>query len=149
MSFTEAGGSLMNNSISVIPGTPEGDFSVEAWRELRDTLLVAEPAFRDIAARRKFRLLSSARWPELRLQRHAGLTTTELRLALNPGATGDQQSQSQWVINLVQYPRFAWLPVGGSSVKTIEVLSAAELRSVELLSRHVESAISRMSSFGT
>lgn len=138
----------MNSSISVIPSAPEGDFSVEAWRELRDTLRVAEPAFRGIATRLKLRLLSSARWPELRLQRHAGLTTTELRLALSPGPTGSLQNECEWVINLVRYPRFAWLPVGGSSVETIKVLSTDELRSEELLLRYVQGVISRLASNG-
>ncbi len=139
----------MNSSISVIPSTPEGDFSVEVWRELRGTLLVAEPMFRDIAARLKLKLLSSARWPELRLQRREGLTTTELRLALNPDPTGNLQSECEWVINLVRYPRFAWLPVGGSSVETIQVLSTKELRAGELLLRHIQGAVSRLASSGT
>lgn len=139
----------MNSSISVIPRTSDGDFSVEAWRELRDTLLVAEPMFRDIAARLKLRLLSSARWPELRLQRRAGLTTTELRLALNPCPAGKLQNEAQWVINLVRYPRFAWLPVGGSSVETIKLLSTNELRSGELLLSHVQGVIGRLASSGT
>lgn len=148
MNSTEAGRSLMDSSSSVIPSTPEGDFSVESWRELRDTLLVAEPTFRGIAARLKLRLLSSARWPELRLQRHVGLTTAELRLALDPGSTGNPYSEPKWVINLVRYPRFAWIPVGVSSAETIKVLSMDELRSEELLMRQVQGVIGRLAPKG-
>lgn len=132
MSSTGAGGFRMNSD-TVIPSVPEGDFSVDEWRRFRDALRVAEPIFRKVATELDLRLLSSARWPELRLQRHDTWTTGELRLALHPGSTVESQGESQWVINFVRYPRYAWIPVGGSSAETIKLLSADELGSAELL----------------
>lgn len=137
----------MNDSDTVIPSVPEGDFSLDDWRELRDVLKVAEPVFRNVATESKLRLLSSARWPELRLQRRVGWTTAELRLSLHPDPLGVPLIESRWVVNLVRYPRFAWFPVGGSSVETIKVLSARDLRSVDLR-RDIHGLINRLAPGG-
>jgi len=122
----------VNDQDSVIPSAPDGDFSLDDWRQLRETLRAAEPAFRKVAAEFNLGLLSNARWPELRLQRHRGWTTDELRLTLQPGPLPVPRSESRWAINFVRYPRFAWLPVGGSSVETIKVLATGDLHSGDL-----------------
>lgn len=137
----------MSSSGTVIPGVPEGDFSPDEWTELREVLLAAEPAWRSVATGFNLRLLSSARWPELRLQRHVGWTTAELRVALQPDSVVVPPSESQWAISFVRYPRFAWLPFVGSSVETIKVLSASELRSGNLLP-HIHDVIGRLTSGG-
>lgn len=106
---------------------------MDEWGRLRNALRVAEPIFRKVAAELDLRLLSSARWPELRLQRHEGWTTNELRLALHPESVVVLDRESQWVISLVRYPRYAWFPIGGSSAETIKVLAEDELGSDDLL----------------
>lgn len=147
MSSTGARDIQVHSRDSVIPGVPAGDFSLDDWRELRDVLQVAEPAFRKVAAEFNLRLLSSARWPELRLQRHEGWTTGEMRLALQPGPPEVPRSESRWVINFVRYPRFAWLPIGVSSVEEVKVLSTSDLRSGELL-QDIRAVIGRLAREG-
>jgi hypothetical protein len=88
---------------------------------------LAEPTFRRIAAELRVDLLSSARWPELRLKRRTGWTVTELRLSLDPGHARQPTSMSKWVINLVRYPRFPWLPFGASEVESIDLLDENDL----------------------
>ena len=133
----------MNNSHSVVPAIPEGDFSIEDWRSLTNTLRLAEPTFQRIAVELNVRLLSSARWPELRLKRRTWWTVTELRLSLHPGDARNQTSGSQWAINLVRYPRFSWLPFGTSDVEAIDVVSEGDLNSGERLQDCMRGAVRR------
>jgi hypothetical protein len=118
----------MNSSDTIIPSVSEGEFSEEEWRELTEPLRRTEQVFRRLALESNFRVLSSARWPELRLKKQGGWTSTEIRLTLHPGHARSRPDRSRWVVNLVRYPRFAWLPFGQSSVTTIAVLADDELR---------------------
>jgi hypothetical protein len=117
----------MINGDSVIPILSDGDFSAEDWRYLTNTLKFAEPIFQRLAAELNLRLLSSARWPELRLKQRGRWTVTELRLSLHPGVSENQEAGSQWAVNLVRYPRFSWLPCGTSDVEAIDVLTQHDL----------------------
>ena len=117
----------MSNGDTVIPATPEGDFSIEDWRHVVNALRLAEPTFRRLAAELGVDLLSSARWPELRLRRRGGWTVTELRLSLHPDHAKSKTGGSRWVFNLVRYPRFPWLPFGASEVESIDLLNEDDL----------------------
>ena len=129
---------------SVIPGAPAGDLSTEDWMERITVLRAAERTFRKTADQLNFRLLTSARWPELRLQRTKGWSTAELRLTLRPGCDRNRMDGHRWEIKLVRYPRFAWLPVGLSSVETIAVLSDIELCSGDWDQDRYQDAVRRL-----
>jgi hypothetical protein len=138
----------MSSGDTIIPISSEGDFSNEDWRDLTDTLRLAEPTFQRIAAELNLHLLSSARWPELRLRRRTWWTVTELRLSLQPSHAKNQQRGSQWAINLVRYPRFAWLPCGASCVERIEVLSKDDLNLGVRLQDCMQGAVRRFEASG-
>ena len=129
---------------SIIPDVPAGDFSAEYWIDRIAVLRGAEPEFRKTAGELNLRLLSSARWPELRLQRKRGWSTAELRLTLLPNDSPSQESNHRWSIILVRYPRFAWLPVGSSNVETIALLSDGELCTGGSLEDCVRNAVRRV-----
>lgn len=133
----------MSSVDTVIPATPEGDFSFEDWRNLTSILRLAEPTFRRIAAELNVDLLSSARWPELTLKRCTWWAVTELRLSLHPGHVRNQTSGSKWVINLVRYPRCPWLPFGSSEVEPIDILNEDDLTTAERLRDCMQGAVCR------
>jgi hypothetical protein len=133
----------MSSRQSVIPDSSDGDFAVEIWRTLVASLRAAEPMFERIAAQNELRLLSSARWPELRLQRRELWTTRELRLTMIPEHADLQSSSPAWAIQVVQYPRFSWLPFGVTSVDRIAQLSDEDLRSEP----HLKSLMAKALSF--
>lgn len=112
---------------SIIPDIPVGDFSTEEWTDRVAVLRAAEPMFRRTSRDSNLRLLSSARWPELRLQRKRAWAITELRLTLYPNNDRNPLGSRRWSINLIRHPRIAWLPLGLGSVETIAVLSDFEL----------------------
>lgn len=133
----------MTNGHTIIPSAPEDDFSIDEWRELTDSLRLAEPLFKKVAAELNLRLLSSARWPELRLRRHKGWTVTELRLALHPDHARNTAGGPKWAINLVRYPRFPWLPFGASEVVSIDLLGEDELNAGKRLQDCMQGAVCR------
>lgn len=133
----------MSSNDTVIPKSAEDDFSIEEWKGLTNTLRLAEPTFRRIAAELSFDLLSSNRWPELRLRRSDRWTVTELRLSLHPSYDRSRQSESQWAFNLVRYPRFPWFPCGASSVEAIDVLSQDDLKVGQRLRECMQGAVRR------
>lgn len=137
----------MSSGDTVIPSLPEGDFSVEDWAELTNMLRFAEPIFQRIANERNARLLSSARWPELRLKWHTWWTVTELRLSLHPGHPWNQGNGSLWAINLVRYPRFAWLPRGPKVVESVGELTDEELTIEGRVRDRMQVAVRRASRF--
>lgn len=129
---------------SIIPGAPAGDFSAEDWTDRVAVLRAAEPVFRTIAGESNLRLLSSARWPELRLQRKRGWSIAELRLELQPNDHRNQAGIRLWSINQVQYPRFAWLPLGSTNAETIAVISDSELCSGDWDQDSIKRAVRRL-----
>lgn len=135
----------MTSDDTIIPSVSDGEFSDAEWLELTGALKRVEPLFRRLAADLDLRVLSSARWPELRLKKHGGWTTAEVRLSLSPGARS-RQGQARWVINFVRYPRFAWLPVGESSAELIAEISDEDVRDGPRVSDFLQSTVRRLMS---
>ncbi len=135
----------MTSDDTIIPSVSDGEFSDAEWLELTGALKRAEPLFRRLAADLDLRVLSSACWPELRLKKHGGWTTAEVRLSLSPGARS-RQGQTRWVISFVRYPRFAWLPVGESSAELIAEISDEDVRDGSRVSDFLQSTVRRLMS---
>lgn len=134
----------MSSRESVLPESSDGDFSVEVWRRLVTSLRAAEPTFDRLAAQGGLRLLSSARWPELRLQRRVRWTTRELRLTMMPGHANREYGSPVWAIEYVEYPRFAWLRFGESRVDRFAELSDDDLRAGLHLEELVQTGLHRL-----
>jgi hypothetical protein len=133
----------MTSDDTIIPSASDGEFSEAEWRELTRILRRAEPLFVRLAEDLGLRVLSSARWPELRLKKQEGWTITEIRLSLSPGARS-RGSQTRWLVNLVRYPRFAWLPIGGASAELMAEIAEDEVNAGPPVSDCLRSAVRHM-----
>lgn len=127
-----------------MPDDSAGDIAPDVWRRLADSLRITESLFDTTAKSGGLRLLSNSRWPQLRLQGRSLLLRRELRLSLLPETSAGAGMEYEWTIDLVQYPRFAWLPFGDSFADRIGNLTDDELRDGRRLAALLDEGVARM-----
>ncbi len=140
------GASMSDVKASIVPESSDGDFAVGTWQRLAASLRSAEPSFAAAASQARLRLLSSARWPMLRLKRTTLWVVQEVRLTMVATSTGAGDAPPRWTVEVVAYPRFGWLPWVESRVEKIAELTDDELKPGGRLREPLEEALRRISS---
>lgn len=94
----------MTNDGSAIPDAPTENFSNERWAELTQPLRACENIFRRLAAKHRWELIGSSRWPEIRFRRRSLMLVNEVRLSLVADTAGGRVPE--WAVRIVRYARF-------------------------------------------